>query len=105
MGDLVGIRDKAMKIGSTACELDKQKKYEEAFRKYIESIELFKHVIKCIYGIRTVDESNKYIKDTLKSKAEEYLNRATEIKKYLEKKKEPVPAGADNDSGNSGGKK
>jgi len=47
MGDLVGIRDKAMKAGSIACELDKGKKYEEALKKYIESIELFKHVIKC----------------------------------------------------------
>jgi hypothetical protein len=48
MGDLVGMRDKAMKIGSVACDLDKEKKYEEALRKYIESIELFKHVIKCM---------------------------------------------------------
>ena len=48
MGDLVGIRNKAMKIGSEACQLDTDKKYEEAVKKYIESIELFKHVIKCI---------------------------------------------------------
>eukprot|EP00826_Nyctotherus_ovalis_P039290 TRINITY_DN376_c0_g1_i10.p1 TRINITY_DN376_c0_g1~~TRINITY_DN376_c0_g1_i10.p1 ORF type:complete len:401 (-),score=131.74 TRINITY_DN376_c0_g1_i10:228-1430(-) len=97
MGDLVGIRDKAMKIGSAACELDKAKKYEEALKKYIESIELFQHVIKY--------ESNKYIKDTLRGKAEEYLNRASEIKKYLKNKKEdPLPAGADNNSQTNGKK-
>ena len=49
MGDLVGIRDKAIKIGQYACQLDKDKKYEEAFTKYIEAIELFKHVMKCIF--------------------------------------------------------
>lgn len=49
MGDLVGIRNKAIVAGKAACELDKEKKYEEAFAKYIESIELFNHVIKCIF--------------------------------------------------------
>ena len=47
MGDLVGIRDKAIKIGQTACTLDKEKKYEEALPKYIEAVQLFGHVIKC----------------------------------------------------------
>jgi len=47
MGDLVAIRDKAIKIGKQACQLDTEKKYEEALRKYIEAIELFQHVCKC----------------------------------------------------------
>ena len=50
MGDLVGIREKAIKAGTLACQLDKEKKYEEAFQKYIESIEYFNHVIKCNYS-------------------------------------------------------
>ena len=47
MGDLVAIRDKAIKAGMLACQLDKEKKYEEALSKYIESVEFFGHVIKC----------------------------------------------------------
>jgi len=48
MGDLLEIRDKAIQIASTACKLDNQKKYEDAFKKYVEAIELFHHVIKCM---------------------------------------------------------
>ncbi len=48
MGDLVAIRDKAINIGKLACQLDKEGKYEEALRKYIESIEYFRHIIKCL---------------------------------------------------------
>jgi hypothetical protein len=47
MGDLVAIREKAIKAGTIACSLDKEKKYDEAFPKYLESIEYFNHVIKC----------------------------------------------------------
>lgn len=46
MGDLVAIREKGINTASLACKLDKEKKYEEAFRKYIEAIEYFTHVIK-----------------------------------------------------------
>ena len=47
MGDLVAIRNRAIEAGRKACEFDKEHKYEDAFSKYIESIELFQHVIKC----------------------------------------------------------
>lgn len=47
MGDLVAWRDKAIQIASTACKLDEDKKYDKAFKKYVEAIELFQHVIKC----------------------------------------------------------
>lgn len=47
MGDLVAVRNKAIALGKAACDLDKEKKYEEALSKYIDSIENFKHVIKC----------------------------------------------------------
>jgi len=47
MGDLVAIREKAIKSGTMACQLDKEKKYEEALPKYIEAVEYFSHVIKC----------------------------------------------------------
>lgn len=47
MSDLSGIRDKAIKAGSQACTLDKEKKYNEAVKKYIESIELYQHLARC----------------------------------------------------------
>ena len=53
-----------------------------------------------MYSLLIIDEQNKYVKDTLSQKANEYLNRALEIKKYLKQKKEdPVPAGAAEGSG------
>jgi hypothetical protein len=48
MGDLVGIRTRAIEIGKQACLLDGAKKYEEAFPKYLDCIEKFNHCIKCI---------------------------------------------------------
>jgi len=47
MGDLVRLQEKAMNIATIACQLDKEKKYEEALKKYIECIECFSHVFKC----------------------------------------------------------
>ena len=47
MGDLVAMRDKAINTGKQACQLDKDGKFEEALRKYIESIEYFQHITKC----------------------------------------------------------
>lgn len=92
MGDLIKIRDKGIKIGADACKLDKDKRYEEAFNAYIESIELLKHVIKCKLSFHYIDESNEYVRTTVISKAGEYLNRAFAIKEYLKTKKTMVPA-------------
>ena len=47
MGDLIAMRDKAINAGKLACKLDSEGKYEEALRKYIESLDYFRHVIKC----------------------------------------------------------
>jgi len=47
MGDLVRIREKAISIGTIACRLDREKRYEEAFKKYIECIKYFNHAFKC----------------------------------------------------------
>ena len=47
MEDLVRIREKAMSIASIAYQLNEEKKYEEAFKKYIECIECLKYVVKC----------------------------------------------------------
>lgn len=48
-----------------------------------------------------VDETNRTLKDTLKSKAEEYLNRASYLKTRIRKMSDdPIPAGdADIDAG------
>jgi hypothetical protein len=40
------LRDKAIKMGTMACQLDGEKKYEEAFQAYIKAIEMFNQVIK-----------------------------------------------------------
>jgi len=47
IGDLVRMRNNAISIAVIACQLDKQKRYEEALKKYIECIKCFNHVIKC----------------------------------------------------------
>lgn len=100
MGDLVAVRNRAIETGKKACDLDKDHKYEEAFNKYIESIELFQHVVKCIHiCFMLLDETNTQLKTTFKSKLEEYFKRATYIKTQIKAKTEPVPAaGFDPDS-------
>ena len=47
MGDLVKVRDNAINTATIACQLDKEKRYEEALNKYIESLGYFNHVVKC----------------------------------------------------------
>ncbi len=47
MGDLVAMRDKAIDIGKQACQYDKEGKFDEALRKYIEALEYFQHLMKC----------------------------------------------------------
>lgn len=104
MGDLVAIRNRAIALASDACALDRDKKYQEAFDKYYESIKQFNHVIKCIKKL-SLDEKNPTLQATLKSKAEEYLSRAMEIKKYLKSKEDPQPVAAGpGDVPKSGGK-
>lgn len=96
MGDLIEYRDRAIKLGAMACKLDEEKHYKAAFKKYIESIELFHHVIKCT-PLQRLDEKSPTLVATLKSKVEEYFKRAASIKEYLKKKEaEPV---ASNGSG------
>jgi len=47
MGDLVRIRENAISIGAIACQLDKEKRYEEALKKYTECLDHFSHILKC----------------------------------------------------------
>lgn len=96
MGDLVAVRNRAMEAGKKACEFDKEHKYEEALSKYIESIELFQHVVKCIDPRHYfLDETNQGLKTTFKNKAEEYFKRATYLKSNIKHKEEPIPATGD----------
>jgi len=74
--------------------LDKEKKYEEALRKYIESIEYFNHVLKCKKLDYLLDEKNKSLAGSLKSKAEEYLQRAMYLKKHIKEQEEPQKVSA-----------
>jgi hypothetical protein len=47
MTDLSTYRDKAINLAKIACSLDKQEKYEEAYKHYLEAIEYFLYVVKC----------------------------------------------------------
>ncbi len=47
MSDLSIQRDKALNLAKLACTLDKQEKYEEAYRYYLEAIEYFIYLTKC----------------------------------------------------------
>ena len=47
MAELISVRDRAIKAGQLACQYDKEEKYDQAFKKYVESIEYFQHLLKC----------------------------------------------------------
>jgi hypothetical protein len=49
MADLISVRDKAINAGKQACQYDKDQRYEEALKKYIDSIEYFQHLLKCTW--------------------------------------------------------
>ena len=49
MGDLSKYREKAITAGKLACQYDTTEKYEEACKYYMESIQYFLHLIKCIF--------------------------------------------------------
>ena len=96
MVDQVGLRDKAIGYANEACKLDKEKRYENALAKYIQAIEYFNLVIKCIFLSYPLDEPNKSLKETLKEKAEQYLDRAMQIKEFIKNNEETQENSADN---------
>lgn len=72
---------KAIDLATKASQEDKAKNYKEAIQLYENSIEHFLHVIK-------YDKLGDKGKQSIRSKCEEYLERAEQLKEYLKKEVE-----------------
>ncbi|XP_005099613.1 vacuolar protein sorting-associated protein 4B [Aplysia californica] len=83
-----GALQKAIELVTKATEEDKNKNYEEALRCYEHSVEYFLHAIK-------YEASSDKAKESIRSKCNQYLDRAEKLKNYLNKKdkKKPVADG------------
>ncbi|KAG5321003.1 VPS4B protein, partial [Pseudoatta argentina] len=85
-----GILQKAIDLVTKATEEDRNKNYEEALRLYEHGVEYFLHSIK-------YETHGDKVKESIRAKCMQYLERAEKLKEYLKKnKKKPVKAGADN---------
>lgn len=103
MAGVTNFLQTAIQIVTQATEADQAQKYDEAFRLYQLSLQYFQTALKCVYHdfelvfILNTDEKNEKIKQTIRSKLEEYINRAEQLKDMLDKKKKtPVAQGATN---------
>jgi vacuolar protein-sorting-associated protein 4 len=79
---------KAIELANSAAEADREQRYQEALDLYSLSLDNWVHIHKF--------ETNPQIKERLKTKISEYLERAEQIKVYLKKQADepkPVPAG------------
>lgn len=99
MAGVTNFLQTAIQIVTQATEADQAQKYEDAFRLYQLSLQYFQTALKY--------EKNDRIKQTIRSKLEEYITRAEQLKDMLDKKKKtPVPAGSNGASnGKSSSKK
>ncbi|KAH9599197.1 MIT protein [Trypanosoma melophagium] len=88
----VDFTSKAVDLFKRAATHDEQKEYEEAYRWYMESIEVFMTAIK-------YEKSNPTKRDLLKKKVREIMERAEKIKEYLDNSKEENR----NNNNNTGG--
>ncbi|KAH9263343.1 hypothetical protein BASA83_013280 [Batrachochytrium salamandrivorans] len=85
---------KAIEIVKRATEEDGKGNFEEAYKLYTNSLEYFMTAMKY--------EKNDKLKESIRKKFTEYLDRAEKLKEYLskqQKKKKPVAIGASSDSG------
>jgi vacuolar protein-sorting-associated protein 4 len=89
---------KAIDLVTKATEEDRNKNFEEALRLYDHGVEYFLHAIK-------YEAQNDRIKESIRQKCMQYLERAEKLKEYLRKsskdKHKPVKAG---ESSKKGGK-
>jgi len=94
MAGITNFLQTAIQFVTQATEADHAQKYDEAFRLYQLSLQYFPTALKY--------EKNEKIKQTIKSKVEEYISRAEQLKEMLDKqKKTPVPAGSHSSNGKS----
>ncbi|EAL65222.1 hypothetical protein ACTFIW_001825 [Dictyostelium discoideum] len=94
MGD-VNFLQKAIQIVQQATEQDNAKNYAEAHRLYIQSLEWFTTALKY--------EKSERSKATIKAKTLEYLQRAEQLKEYLDKSKNKKPVAVGGNKSNSAG--
>lgn len=87
MSDSASIRDKAIALARRATEEDNKQNYEEAYRFYKSAIQHFLHLIKCI--LHAV-EQNPQLKDTFGKKVNELMNRAEQLREFLDKSAKPA---------------
>lgn len=87
----------AIQVVTQATEADQQQKYDEAFRLYNLSLQYFQTALKY--------EKNEKIKQTIRAKLEEYINRAEQLKEMLNKTKKTPVAHAAGANGKANGKK
>ena len=102
MSDLSAYRDKVANYGKLANQAEQDKNYEAAFEYYTKALDIFSHMMKCNYPsslfppIRIhyheapshltncyLDEKNPKLKEIYSKKANEYIERATYIKKQV----------------------
>lgn len=83
----VDFTSKAVDLFKKAATHDENKEYEEAYRWYMECIEVFMTAIK-------YENKNPTKKEMLKKKATEIIERTEKIKEYLDNAKEETATGA-----------
>eukprot|EP01104_Vermistella_antarctica_P014927 TRINITY_DN4798_c0_g1_i1.p1 TRINITY_DN4798_c0_g1~~TRINITY_DN4798_c0_g1_i1.p1 ORF type:complete len:312 (-),score=29.68 TRINITY_DN4798_c0_g1_i1:283-1218(-) len=76
MADCSGLLTQAVGLVQQAVDLDNKQRYEQAFELYTLALEAFHGVLK--------RETNPTIQRTIRQKISSYLDRAEEIKKYLD---------------------
>ncbi|KAJ3031685.1 UNVERIFIED_CONTAM: Vacuolar protein sorting-associated protein 4 [Siphonaria sp. JEL0065] len=81
---------KAVDIVKKATEEDANQNYEEAYKLYQSSLEYFMMAMKY--------EKNDKLKETIRKKFTEYLDRAEKLKEFLQKKEKKKPVAAGNSS-------
>eukprot|EP00347_Sterkiella_histriomuscorum_P016540 403352804 len=80
MGDLGTYRERAKVYGELAAKADNEKRFQDAYDNYVKAVEVFQYIIKY--------DQNKNLQEVYKRKCIEYLDRAQQLKEYLNKLKE-----------------
>lgn len=75
----VNFLDKGVELAKQATQLDEQEKYSEAYTAYSGSLDYLMLAIKY--------EKNEKMKETIRIKFQEYINRAEQLKKHLDSEK------------------
>jgi vacuolar protein-sorting-associated protein 4 len=94
----VDFTSRAVELFKKAANHDDAKEYEDAYKSYMEAIEVFMTAIK-------YENKNPTKRDTLKKKVREIMDRAEKIKTFLDQAKNDGGGGANNGGGSATGTK